>query len=70
MCIRDRYVNYVKRLRDENGIKFQVVIHDPENEIPADYEGCIRVPNKVADGSESVSYTHLIKSISLDLATM
>lgn len=47
------FVNYVKRLRDENGIKFQVVIHDPENEIPADYEGCIRVPNKVTDGSEA-----------------
>lgn len=39
------YVAFNKRLRDEMGIKFQLVLHD----IAADYMGVISVKNKVAN---------------------
>lgn len=39
------YCNYCKRLRDEVGAKFQVVVHDE----PFDYEGVINVKNSTKD---------------------
>ena len=43
--IKSLYENFCKRLRDELGVKFQVVIYDKA----ADYEGVINVKNKVTD---------------------
>ena len=43
--IKSLYVNYCKRLRDEVGLKFQVVLYNKA----ADYEGVINVNNKVTD---------------------
>ncbi len=48
--IKQLYSNFTKRLRDEVGAKFQLVVH----QYPADYEGVINVKNDV-EGSESVS---------------
>lgn len=39
------YAAFVKRMRDEVGVKFQLVLHDCE----ADYMGVINVKNKVTD---------------------
>ncbi len=39
------YVAFVKRMRDDVGAKFQLVVHNK----PADYEGVINVKNAVAD---------------------
>ena len=43
--IKGLYVNFCKRLRDEIGAKFQLVIYSKA----ADYEGVINVKNKVTD---------------------
>ena len=43
--IRNLYVNFCKRLRDEVGAKFQAVVYNKA----ADYEGVINVKNKVTD---------------------
>lgn len=43
--VRNLYVNFCKRLRDEVGAKFQAVLYQK----PADYEGVINVKNKVTD---------------------
>lgn len=43
------YVAYNKRLRDELGIKFQLVLYD----MAADYMGVINVKNRVADANEN-----------------
>lgn len=43
------YVSFEKRLRDEMGIKFQLVLHDYAK---ADYMGVISVKNKVLDDGE------------------
>lgn len=43
--IKQLYVNYTKRLRDETGKKFQTVVYN----YPADYEGVINVKNKPLD---------------------
>ena len=43
--IKSLYVNFVKRMRDEVGAKFQVVLQGKA----ADYEGCINVKNEVTD---------------------
>lgn len=43
--IKGLYVNFCKRMRDEVGAKFQVVVHNK----PADYEGVINVKNKITD---------------------
>jgi hypothetical protein len=40
------YTAYVKRRRDDNGVKFQVVVY----QTAADYEGVISVENTVSDG--------------------
>lgn len=43
--IKELYVNFCKRLRDEMGVKFQAVLYNKA----ADYEGIINVKNKVTD---------------------
>lgn len=45
-AIKNLYVAFVKRMRDEVGIKFQCVLHNKE----ADYEGVVNVANEVTDG--------------------
>ena len=53
-AIKGLYVNFCKRLRDEMGKKFQVVVYNKA----ADYEGVVNVKNAVTDtgaaGSELV----------------
>lgn len=46
------YVSFAKRLRDEMGIKFQLVLYDYKK---ADYMGVISVKNKVLDEDEPES---------------
>ena len=41
--IKELFVQFTKRMRDDVGVKFQVVVHDYE----ADYEGVINVANTV-----------------------
>lgn len=48
-AIKSLYVNFTKRMRDEVGAKFQLVVHDKK----ADYEGVINVKNPVNDANES-----------------
>ena len=43
--VKDLYVQFTKRMRDEVGIKFQTVVYRTD----ADYEGVINVQNKVLD---------------------
>ena len=50
-AIKSLYVNFCKRLRDEVGAKFQVVIYNKA----ADYEGVINVKNKTKDADWSES---------------
>ena len=47
--IKSLYVAYTKRLRDEVGAKFQLVVHDKD----ADYEGVINVINDVEESPVS-----------------
>lgn len=44
--IKNLYVNFVKRLREEMGCKFQVVLYN----LAADYEGVINLKNRCLDG--------------------
>ena len=44
---KNLFVSFVKRLRDEMGIKFQLVLHNKE----ADYYGVINVKNSVTDST-------------------
>ena len=44
-AIKDLFVSYTKRMRDDCGIKFQTVVYQEE----ADYEGIINVVNEVSD---------------------
>lgn len=46
------YVSFVKRLRDEMGIKFQLVLYNYKE---ADHMGVISVKNKVLDDGESAA---------------
>ena len=48
--IKDLYVSFVKRLRDDVGMKFQLVLFDMAS---ADYEGVISIKNPVADAGVS-----------------
>lgn len=43
--VKAMYCNFAKRMREEVGSKFQVVVHDQ----PADYEGVVNVKNKSLD---------------------
>lgn len=47
--IKGLYINFCKRLRDEMGKKFQVVVYGKA----ADYEGVVNVKNKTEDGDEA-----------------
>lgn len=47
--IKDLYANFAKRLRDEVGAKFQVILYNKA----ADYEGVINLKNKAAEGNEA-----------------
>ena len=47
--IKSLYVNFSKRMREEVGAKFQVVVYNKA----ADYEGVINVKNKVSDAGWS-----------------
>lgn len=47
--IKSLYVAYTKRMRDQVGAKFQVVVYQKSD---ADYEGVVSVENKVKDGDE------------------
>lgn len=49
--IKQLYVNFTKRMRDEVGAKFQVVLHNK----PADYEGVINIKNNVTDADVSAA---------------
>lgn len=48
--VKSLFISYTKRMRDDVGMKFQVVVHGVEN---ADYEGVISVRNKVTDTGAS-----------------
>ncbi len=55
--IKTLYVNFCKRLRDEVGAKFQVVLYGKA----ADYEGVINVKNKVLDeGANEASVVYWV----------
>jgi hypothetical protein len=57
--IKGLYVNYCKRLRDEMGKKFQVVVYN----MAADYEGVVNVKNTVSDGSDAASLVYWVTGI-------
>lgn len=44
--IKSLFIAYTRRMRDDVGMKFQVVVHGVEN---ADYEGVISIKNSVTD---------------------
>ena len=46
------YVEYAKRLRDKQGIKFQVVLFNKA----ADYEGVVNVKNETEEGKTAIIY--------------
>lgn len=50
--IKGLYVSFVKRMRDDVGMKFQLVVHDYAK---ADYEGVISIKNKVTDSGASLA---------------
>ncbi|SDF61895.1 phage tail sheath family protein [Sporomusa acidovorans] len=50
--IKDLYIQFTKRMRDEVGAKFQTVIHGYEG---ADYEGIIAIKNNTLDDGWPVS---------------
>lgn len=50
-AINNLYVAFCKRLRDEMGIKFQVVVHNTA----ADFEGAVNVKNSTSDAGWPVS---------------
>ena len=49
--IIDLFIAFTKRMRDEQGVKFQTVVYRAEN---ADYEGIISVENKLLNVDESL----------------
>ena len=57
--IKGLYVNYCKRLRDEMGKKFQVVVYNKA----ADYEGVVNVKNTVSDDSDAASLVYWVTGI-------
>ncbi len=44
--LRDLYISFTKRMRDDVGMKFQLVCYDA---VKPDYEGVINIKNKVTD---------------------
>ncbi len=51
-AITSLYVEYAKRLRDKQGIKFQVVLYNKA----ADYEGVVNVKNKAEEDESALVY--------------
>lgn len=49
--VKGMYCNFAKRMREEIGVKFQVVVHKKA----ADYEGVVNVKNKVLDAGAAES---------------
>lgn len=49
--IKDLYIQFTKRMRDEVGAKFQTVVYNK----PADYEGVISIGNQTLDAGELAS---------------
>ena len=55
------YAAFTKRMRDDNGVKFQCVLYDYAK---ADYEGVVSVTNKVTtDGFEESDLVHYVTSL-------
>lgn len=65
ISIKSLYANYCKRMRDEIGAKFQVVMYQNA----ADYEGVINVKNKVTDeGHSEASMVYWITGVTAGCA--
>ena len=47
--VKELFINFTKRMRDEVGVKFQTVLYKAD----ADYQGVISVENEVTDSKES-----------------
>lgn len=56
--IQDKYIEYTKEMRDEYGVKHQLVIPYIEREVPVNHEGIIQVGNTVSDEGV-VPYAHV-----------
>lgn len=54
--IKSLFIAYTKRLRDENGVKFQCVVHNADT---PDYEGIINVKNTV-EGSNAAAIVYWV----------
>lgn len=64
-AIKTLYVNFCKRLRDEVGAKFQVVLYGKS----ADYEGVVNVKNKVLDeGASEASLVYWVTGVTAGCA--
>ncbi len=57
--IKGLYVNFCKRLRDEMGKKFQVVIHNKA----ADYEGVVNVKNTVTGSNSEADLVYWVTGV-------
>lgn len=57
--IKGLYVNFCKRLRDEMGKKFQVVVHNKA----ADYEGVVNVKNTVTGGNTEADLVYWVTGV-------
>ncbi len=58
-AIKGLYVNFCKRLRDEMGQKFQVVVYNKA----ADYEGVVDVKNKVTGGASEADLVYWVTGV-------
>lgn len=58
-AIKQLYTSYVKRMRDERGQKFQVVLHNQA----ADYEGVVNVKNDVTGDDELSSLVYWVTGV-------
>jgi len=57
--IKGLYVNFCKRLRDEMGKKFQVVVHNKA----ADYEGVVNVKNTASGGESDADLVYWVTGV-------
>jgi hypothetical protein len=61
--VKSLYIEYTKRLRDEMGVKFQLVVYNQA----ADYEGVINIKNKVSDqGALESSLVYWLSGVEAD----
>lgn len=58
--VKQLYSNFVKRMRDEVGSKFQLVVY---NYTAADYEGVISVKNKCTDDSSEAALVYWVTGL-------